>query len=131
MQTMYRIFLMPNSNGLAETLAILAAKSNGNKNGLYSLSDIQDVAKGQMILYPTTNENTTCELLSDNLLHLDRKIGDNYETVLVIEKVQIAELAMYMPEITAQEAKDILDEINPVLNRQGGITNSNNHENLN
>ena len=115
---MYRITLMPNCNGLAETLAILAAKSNGHENK-YSLEDLKNVAEGQKILYPSSNEGITCEVLSPNLLHLDRKILDSYETVLIIEQVEIIELDV--PTLTRQDAQDLLD----------GIANHNNQELLN
>ena len=85
---MFRITLLKGSNSLAETLAILAAKSNGNDKK-YSVYDLQDVAKGQIILYPSLNEDTICEVLDENTLHLDRKIKENWETVLILELVEI------------------------------------------
>ena len=89
---MYRITLFPQfSNGLSETLAILAAKSNGSEKG-YTLEYLKNVAEGQKILYPTTNENTTCELIGGNRLHLDRKVGEQYETALILEQVDILEI---------------------------------------
>lgn len=89
---MYRITLFPPfSNGLSETLAVLAAKSNGSEKG-YTLEDLKNVAEGQKILYPSLNENTTCELVGGNRLHLDRKIGEQYETALILEQVDILEI---------------------------------------
>ena len=115
MKTMYRITLFPQfSNGLAETLAVLAAKSNGSEKG-YTLEDLKNVAEGQKILYPTTNENTTCELLCGNRLHLDRKVGEQYETILILEQVDILELP------TLQRYDNELE----------GIANPLFHENLN
>jgi len=91
-RTMYRITLFPQfSNGLAETLAVLAAKSNGSEK-MYSLDDLKNVAEGQKILYPYSNENTTCELVGGNKLHLDRKVGEQYETALILEQVDILEI---------------------------------------
>ena len=114
-RTMYRITLFPQfSNGLAETLAVLAAKSNGSEKG-YTLEDLKNVAEGQKILYPTTNENTTCELLCGNRLHLDRKVGEQYETILILEQVDILELP------TLQRYDNELE----------GIANTLFHENLN
>lgn len=117
---MYRISLFENSNLLADTLAILAAKSNGYPKK-HTLTDLNHVAQSEIILYPTANKNTTCELLDNNTLHLDRKIGDEYKTVLIIEQVEIWEIET--PEITQQEAKDLLEEITgvPTLDRQGGV----------
>lgn len=92
MKTMYRITLFPQfSNGLSETLAVLAAKSNGSEKG-YTLEDLKNVAEGQKILYPSLNENTTCELVGGNRLHLDRKVGEQYETALILEQVDILEI---------------------------------------
>ena len=91
MKTLYRITLLEHSNGLAETLATLAAKSNGGK--YLTVHQLKSVADGQIILYPSINEETTCEVLDENTLHLDRKVRDNYETVLMLEQVAIMELA--------------------------------------
>ena len=104
----YRISLFEHSNNLAETLAVLAAKSNGYEKK-YTLQDLQDVAKGQCILYPSSNENTTCELLDNHTLHLDRKVGEDYKTVLIIEQVDILEIDY--PTLTRQDATDILTGI--------------------
>jgi hypothetical protein len=115
MKTMYRITLFPQfSNGLAETLAVLAAKSNGSEKG-YTLEDLKNVAEGQKILYPTTNENTTCELVGGTRLHLDRKVGEQYETALILEQVDILEIP------TLQRYDSELE----------GIANPSFHENLN
>ena len=114
-RTMYRITLFPQfSNGLAETLAVLAAKSNGSEK-MYSLDDLKNVAEGQKILYPYSNENTTCELVGGNKLHLDRKVGEQYETALILEQVDILELP------TLQRYDSELE----------GIANPLYHENLN
>jgi hypothetical protein len=92
MKTIYRITLFPQfSNMLSETLAILAAKSNGSEKP-YTLEKIKTVAESEKILYPTTNENTTCELVGGNRLHLDRKVGEQYETALILEQVDILEI---------------------------------------
>ena len=55
----------------------------------YTLEDLKNVAEGQKILYPSLNENTTCELVGGNRLHLDRKVGEQYETALILEQVDI------------------------------------------
>ena len=56
MKTIYRITLFPQfSNGLVETLAVLAAKSNGSGKP-YTLEKLKTVAESEKILYPTTNE---------------------------------------------------------------------------
>ena len=115
MKTMYRITLVPEfSNGLAETLAVLAAKSNGSEKP-YTLEKLKTVAESEKILYPTTNENTTCELVGGNRLHLDRKVGEQYETALILEQVDILEIP------TLQRYDSELE----------GIANPSFHENLN
>lgn len=115
MKTIYRITLVPEfSNGLAETLAVLAAKSNGSEKP-YTLEKIKTVAESEKILYPTTNENTTCELVGGNRLHLDRKVGEQYETALILEQVDILELP------TLQRYDNELE----------GLANPSFHENLN
>jgi len=114
----YRISLFEHSTQLAETLATLAAKSNGCEKK-YTLTDLSHVANSEIILYPSLNQNTTCELLDEHTLHLDRKVGDDYKTVLIIEQVDILEIDY--PTLTRQDATDILE----------GIANPSNHENLN
>lgn len=110
MKTLYRISLMENSEGLADTLANLAAKSNG-RDKKHSLQDLQHVAKGQQLLYPSLYGGMTCELIGDNILHLDRKVGENYETVLIIEQVEIMEV----PTLSSYENTSLLDEQNHEL----------------
>lgn len=90
-KTMYRIYLMPHSNGLAETLAVMAAKTNGDDKS-FTLANLKTIADGQIMTYPSLNENTTCELIGESVLHLDRKVGEQYETVLRIEKVEILDV---------------------------------------
>jgi len=110
MKTMYRIYLMENADGLADALANLAAKSNG-RDKKYSLEDLQHVVKGQQLLYPSLYGETTCELIGDNLLHLDRKVRENYETVLAIEQVEIMEVPTlaYQQGLTNPDHEHILN----------------------
>lgn len=113
-KTTYRITLLEGRNTLADTLALLAASSNGNGNK-YSLQDLKNVAEGQKILYPASNSDTTCQLIGNNTLHLDRKIGDDYQTTLIIEMVELFSLE---------------DEI-PTLPRHTSLLDDTNHELLN
>lgn len=105
---MYRITLLQDSNSLAETLAILAAKSNGLDTP-YPLLDLQGVAKGQILLYPSSNENSTCEIIGENTLHLDRKIGNDYKTVLILEEIEVMEIEA--PTLSKYDAQTILSGI--------------------
>jgi len=91
MKTMYRIYLMPHSTSLAEKMAIMAAQSNGEVKP-YTLKQIKMVADGNILEYEALNRDTTCELIGENVLHLDRKVGEQYETVLRIEKVEILDV---------------------------------------
>lgn len=115
-KTTYRITIFDKyCLSLVETLAILAAKSNGSENK-YSLNDLKNVAEVQKILYPSSNGNTTCEIIGNNILHLDWKIGDDYQTTLIIEQVELFSLA---------------DETAPSLNRHNDINNADFHECIN
>jgi hypothetical protein len=91
-KTTYRVTMYPNANVLCNTLAILAVKSNGLEKPT-ELRKILSVAESEILQYPSTNGNITPELIGENTLHIDRKIGDKYETVLIIEQVEIFELA--------------------------------------
>lgn len=113
MKTIFRISIMPHSTTLAERMAIMAAQTNGGEKQ-FTLSQIKTVADGNILEYPSLNANTTCELLDDNTLHLDRKVGENYETVLIIEQVEIMEV----PTLSSYE-------------NTGGILNPDLHECIN
>jgi hypothetical protein len=91
-KTTFRINLCEGSNSLCETLALLAAHSNGGKSKL-SLSQLKTVADGKIIEYPYNNENTKAELIGNNLLHIDRKVGDEIRTVCSIEEIEVFEIA--------------------------------------
>ena len=89
-------------------MAILAAKSNGLDTP-YPLLDLQGVAKGQILLYPSSNENSTCEIIGENTLHLDRKIGNDYKTVLILEEIEVMEIEA--PTLSKYDAQTILSGI--------------------
>jgi hypothetical protein len=90
-KTYFKIQLLTGSNTLCQSLVILAAKANGGENQC-TLKQLQTVAEGEKILYPSLNEGITVELMDENRLHIDRKIGDEYQTVCIIEQVEIMEL---------------------------------------
>jgi len=96
--TYFRIELCEDSNSLCQSLVILAAKSNGGENNV-TLRQLKTVADSETILYPTANRDTTVELIGDTLLHIDRKIGDEYKTVCRIEEVEILELTETLDDI--------------------------------
>jgi hypothetical protein len=89
MKKYYRISIFK-SHRLGELLANLAAKSNGGN--YVSLADLVNVTKSEKLQYPTLCGEFTAELIGDNLLHIDAKNGDTYETVCSIEEVEVFEL---------------------------------------
>ena len=88
----FRIELSDDATALCNVLVSLAAKSNGGEVK-YTLEQMKTVADGNLIEYPNANKDTTCEIIGDTILHIDRKIGDNYKTVCRIEQVEIVETA--------------------------------------
>jgi hypothetical protein len=48
-------------------------------------------------------------LVGENTLHIDKKVGDKYETVLIIEQVEIFELAVNDNVVLQRQAIDIND----------------------
>lgn len=121
---MYRIELK-SIGGIANELATLAALSNGGK--YISLGDMLAIAKVDCIKLPLTNDGISISTIGDNVLTIDR----GSENLLVLTEVEVMELDM--PQITSQEAKDLLDEIAPTLNRYAGtgIDDATKFENLN
>jgi len=108
MKKMYRIELK-NSNRLAKEMALLACLSNGSK--YIPLNEIEAVAKTELIRYPSLYDGITIHLIDTTLL-IDR----GTENLLVLTEIEVMELDQ--PEMTAQEAKDLLDELSPTLHRQ-------------
>jgi hypothetical protein len=119
---MYRIELKKTS-GLAQEMAILAALSNG---GTYiSLKDIDAIARTECKRYPSLNDNVSVNLIGEHDFTIDR----GTENILVLTEVEILELDT--PEMTANEARDILDELSPTLHRQTSLLDDTNSELLN
>lgn len=106
-KTIYRVSLLPNANSLCDTIALLACRFNGGQNK-YTLENFKTICEAEKMLYPCLSGECTIELLDENTLHIDMKVGEEYKTVLIIERVEITELAT-----------DILDELAPSLNRHG------------
>lgn len=113
----FRIQLFERSTNLCDSLVILAAKTNGGARDV-SLKQLKTVAEGQILQYPALNEDTTAELIGDNLLHIDTKIGDTYKTVCVIEKVEIMELGKV---VEMDNPDDIPGELFTQSNGHGGL----------
>jgi hypothetical protein len=93
MKTIYRITLLPNHNILCQELAIAAARSNGLPgNKKITIRELEAIFKNECSKYPTANENMTFEPIGENLVHVDRKVGESYETALILEQVDILEI---------------------------------------
>ena len=118
---MYRIELKSMEWHIAKDVSVLAAFSNGSETKL-SLNELANHVK--LHNSAVGGQPFTVSVIGNSLL-IDKKT----ENLLHIQEIEVVDLEM--PEITPQEAKDLLDELNPVLNRQGGIANENNFENLN
>jgi len=118
---MYRIELTSMDYGMAKDTAIVAALSNGkgadiNLIGLQAYANVKKAEYGY--------KDVVVSLIGNTLL-----IDKGTELLLKIEEIEVVDLEM--PQITAQEAKDILAEVNPVLTRNTGIADENNFELLN
>ena len=88
MKKTFRINLFKGCNSLCETLAILAAKSNGSDVKL-SLDQLKSVADGKIIEFPASNEGVTVELIGEHLLHIDRNMDDEWKTICSIEEIEV------------------------------------------
>ena len=79
---------MEGSTSLCDTLVILAAKSNGGDKH-YSLQQLKTVADGKIIEFPVSNEGVTVELIGEHLLHIDRNMDDEWQTICSIEEIEV------------------------------------------
>lgn len=116
-KTYFRIQLLEGANSLCNTLVLLAAQTNGGAKKI-TLPMLKNVADSETILYPSLNINTSAELIGDNLLHIDTKVGESYKTVCVIEEVEIMELGKVV-EMGGED--DIPDGIFTATNGHGGL----------
>lgn len=117
----YRIELKSMEWHIAKDIAVLASFSNGSETKL-SLHDLATHVKVRLAEIGT--DQFTVSVIGNDLL-----IDKGTQNLLHIQEIEVMELDT--PEITPQEARDILDELAPTLHRQGGISNPNNFENLN
>lgn len=85
----YRITLFENANGVCEHLAGMAARANGGSN--YDLKQMKETGEMLAKEFPQMYPDMTFELIGDNLLHVDMRIGNNYYTVCSIQQVEVWE----------------------------------------
>lgn len=104
---MYRIALYKYANDVCEKLCSLAAKFNGGENKL-TLSQLATLVNAKAIEYPSLYGDCKPELIGENLLHVELKIGSDIHTIMSIEEVEILELEV--PELTPSMAKELLDQ---------------------
>jgi len=90
--TQFRVTLFEGADSLAEKIVSLAAKSNGRKENKFTLEQLKGVVESEVILYPALYKDTSAEIIGGRILHLDTKRGDEYNTVCVIEEVEVLEL---------------------------------------
>jgi len=127
---MYRISLVNDFTYLTQSLVLMAARSNGGK--YKSIDELKTVGETLQLSQP----DYIVYKVHDNLLHIDYKAPNSGKLshILSIEEVEVFELDM--PEITQQEAKDLLDEISgvPTIDqylKPQGLADNSNHELLN
>ncbi len=86
----YQVSLFSGANDAAEAMARLAIKSNGDTP--LNLYQLEMVGQGSLIQYPTLNGESKVIKIGDSILHVDKKIGDDWKTVLIIREVEVYEL---------------------------------------
>ena len=81
----YRLKLFPGANIAADKAILAAATSNGGNGGL-SLKNIKAIGEAENC------PDTSFEIIGETKMHIDTKIGNGWETVAIIEQVQIMEI---------------------------------------
>lgn len=97
MGTTFRIALFEGHDSFASDLALIAAKCNGTTDKL-TLEQLKASFDVEKFRYSSLQKDTTCDIIGGTLLHIDKKIGDEYKTVLSIQQVEIFELAKPDPK---------------------------------
>jgi len=96
-KTIYRTSIFKGANDLCEKIVVMASKSNGGK--FVALTDLKTVVDGNRIQWPTLYGDCTAEITGEDTLHIDRKIGDDFETVCKIEMIEVLELPQTVDDI--------------------------------
>jgi hypothetical protein len=90
MKKQYRIAMF-DCNKPAETIALLAAKSNGGN--YVSIKQMAGFIDYEVLLYPTLYDGLVARVIDDNKLYVDLLQPDGrYKNILFIEEVDVFEL---------------------------------------
>lgn len=81
----FKVIRFPKSCDVADTLVLIATKSNGN-NEKISLDDMVSYAKCQQLLYPFSNSEVIVSKISDSHLIIER---DSEPALEIIEMEDI------------------------------------------
>lgn len=100
---LYRIELRQDYSYLTQQLVLISARSNGGE--YYGISELKAVAETLRLSQP----EYVVQQIGDSILHIDKT--ENGKTVHILSITEVEVLELDMPEITAEEAKDILEEI--------------------
>lgn len=96
-KTIYRTALFNGSDTLCEKLVVMASKSNGGD--FIPLTDLKTVADAMRIEFPIILGGCSVEIIGEKILHVDKPMGEQYETVCRIEQVEILELEETVDDI--------------------------------
>lgn len=87
MRTEFRIRIFQTTS-LADSLALICAKSNGNEHFELSLEDIVGYVNCEMIKYHYINKSVVITMVGENKLMIDQ----NSESLAEIELIEIVDL---------------------------------------
>ena len=87
MKKQFRITLFAGASTTADTLALMAAKSNGGEN--ITINDLNAIFKLKKFENPATNSQAQFVIVNDHTVHLDDMVGGEFKTVLIIEEIEI------------------------------------------
>lgn len=88
-KTKFHVQLFEGANKTAEDIALEAARYNAADKGL-TIPFLH--AFGLTIKTLSNDEKTSVELVGENTLHVDTKINDKWETVCIVEEIEVFEL---------------------------------------
>lgn len=87
----FRTQLFNGANLAAESIVLNAARSNSGFIPL-NLYQLKDIGKQIADLTPDHHKGTSIEIIGENTLHVDALVNGNYETVCIVEEVEIWEV---------------------------------------